>query len=110
MISNIFEIEWLKLESDMKKDFLTLIKCGSIPIEFTSAYIIPMNIDSFMAVSTNLLDSIIMLLQRNIDFYNNLKIQILNLIKHFPCCSCLRHRIRLTIFFSRCEMKVSQVK
>ncbi|XP_071631625.1 odorant receptor Or1-like isoform X1 [Temnothorax longispinosus] len=49
LISNLFEIEWLKLESDVKKDLLTITRCGSIPIEL-SVYTIPMNLDSFVAL------------------------------------------------------------
>ncbi|KAL6267818.1 hypothetical protein P5V15_000890 [Pogonomyrmex californicus] len=50
VINDIFEIEWLQLEPDVRKDLLMLTKCGSVPIEFTSAYIIPMNLDSFVAL------------------------------------------------------------
>jgi len=54
LINNLFEIEWFRLGSDVKKDLLTIARCGNVPIEFTSAYIIPMNLDSFMSVSINL--------------------------------------------------------
>jgi len=56
LINNLFEIEWFRLGSDVKKDLLTIARCGNIPIEFTSAYIIPMNLDSFMSVSINLFE------------------------------------------------------
>ncbi|XP_070518393.1 odorant receptor 4-like [Cardiocondyla obscurior] len=50
LITDLFEIEWLKLGSERQKDFLTITKCGGIPIEFTSGYIIPMNLNSFVAL------------------------------------------------------------
>ncbi|KAL0116288.1 hypothetical protein PUN28_011246 [Cardiocondyla obscurior] len=53
LITDLFEIEWLKLGSERQKDFLTITKCGGIPIEFTSGYIIPMNLNSFVAVINN---------------------------------------------------------
>lgn len=51
LINNLFEIEWLTLGEDVKKDLLTITRCGTVPIEFTSAYIFPMNLDSFVGVS-----------------------------------------------------------
>ncbi|EFN69805.1 Putative odorant receptor 94a, partial [Camponotus floridanus] len=50
LINNLFEIEWLALEKDVKKDLLIITRCGILPIEFTSAYIFPMNLDSFVGV------------------------------------------------------------
>lgn len=61
MINNIFEIEWLMLEEDIKKDLLTVTRCGIIPIEFTSAYIFPMNLDSFVGVSIQSIFTVITL-------------------------------------------------
>lgn len=51
LTSNLLEIEWLMLREDVKKDLLAITRCGTIPIEFTSAYIFPMNLDSFVGVS-----------------------------------------------------------
>ncbi|XP_025074596.1 uncharacterized protein LOC112552783 [Pogonomyrmex barbatus] len=48
VINDVFEIEWLQLEPDVRKDLLIITRCGTIPIEFTSAYVIPMNLDSFV--------------------------------------------------------------
>ncbi|XP_025266018.1 uncharacterized protein LOC105249981 [Camponotus floridanus] len=50
LINNLFEIEWLALEKDVKKDLLIITRCGILPIEFTSAYIFPMNLDSFVGL------------------------------------------------------------
>lgn len=36
----------------MQKDLLTITIRSRVPIEFSSAYIIPMNLDSFVGVST----------------------------------------------------------
>ncbi|GAB1866219.1 Odorant receptor [Camponotus japonicus] len=50
LTNNLFEIEWLMLREDVKKDLLTITRCGTVPIEFTSAYIFPMNLDSFVGL------------------------------------------------------------
>ncbi|KAF3054570.1 Odorant receptor 027 [Nylanderia fulva] len=50
LINNLFEIEWLSLREDIKKDLLTITRCGTVPIEFTSAYIFPMNLESFVGL------------------------------------------------------------
>ncbi|XP_072754227.1 uncharacterized protein [Anoplolepis gracilipes] len=50
LINNLFEIEWVTLGEDVKKDLLTITRCGTVPIEFTSAYIFPMNLDSFVGL------------------------------------------------------------
>lgn len=40
------------LEQNVQKDLLIITKRCSVPIEFSSAYVIPMNLDSFVGVST----------------------------------------------------------
>jgi len=39
----------------MKKDLLLIMRRSTVPIEFTSSYIILMNLDSFVGVSTKCL-------------------------------------------------------
>lgn len=51
LINNLFEIEWFALGEDSKKDLLTIAKCGNLSIQLTSAYVIPINLDSFISVS-----------------------------------------------------------
>lgn len=44
-------MEWFELDSYTKKSLLMIMKRGAIPIELTSAYVISMNLDSFVNVS-----------------------------------------------------------
>jgi len=46
-------MEWFTLRQDIKKDLLTIALRSRMPIEFNSAYIISMNLDSFVGVSIN---------------------------------------------------------
>jgi len=48
-------MEWHTLELTMKKDLLLIMRRSTVPIEFTSSYIILMNLDSFVGVSTKCL-------------------------------------------------------
>ncbi|XP_026828395.1 odorant receptor 46a-like isoform X2 [Ooceraea biroi] len=48
LANNIFEIDWRKLDQNMKKMLLLIMRRSTVPIEFTSAYIISMNLDSFL--------------------------------------------------------------
>ncbi|XP_011882827.1 PREDICTED: odorant receptor Or1-like [Vollenhovia emeryi] len=50
LASNIFEMEWCILGQDVKKAFLLIMRRSTMPIEFTSAYIISMNLDSFVGL------------------------------------------------------------
>lgn len=44
-------MEWITLSNNNKKALLLIMKRAMIPIQFSSAYIITMNVDSFVAVS-----------------------------------------------------------
>ncbi|XP_078053783.1 odorant receptor 33a-like [Augochlora pura] len=46
----IFASNWSELDSDAKKMLLFIMQRSAFPIEFTSAHIVAVNLDSFMAV------------------------------------------------------------
>ncbi|XP_025163679.1 odorant receptor 49b-like [Harpegnathos saltator] len=48
LISNVFRMEWYDLDKHDQKSLLIIMKRSIIPIELTSAYVISMNLDSFM--------------------------------------------------------------
>ncbi|XP_012060056.1 PREDICTED: odorant receptor 49b-like [Atta cephalotes] len=50
MIDNIFEMEWLTLNKNKKKSLIIIMRRTIVPIQITCAYIIPMNLDSFMGI------------------------------------------------------------
>ncbi|CAL1676384.1 unnamed protein product [Lasius platythorax] len=50
LIDDIFELEWLTLDENMKKSLIIIMKRAVVPIQITSAYVIPMNLDSFMGL------------------------------------------------------------
>lgn len=52
MTNSIYNVEWLTLSISSKRSFLIIMKRTMFPIEFSSAYIITMNLDSFVVVST----------------------------------------------------------
>lgn len=52
LVDNIFEIEWIVLDNKTKKSLLIIMNRAMRPIEFISAHIFNMNLDSFVAVST----------------------------------------------------------
>jgi len=47
---NIYNIEWTMLNNNVKKGLLMIMNRATIPIEFTSAHIISMNLESFVMV------------------------------------------------------------
>ncbi|KAL0116256.1 hypothetical protein PUN28_011234 [Cardiocondyla obscurior] len=47
---SIYNLEWTSLSSNVKKGLLMMMNRTTIPIEFTSADIIPVNLDSFVMV------------------------------------------------------------
>jgi len=44
-------MEWFVLDYRMQKNLLIIMMRGMVPIEFTSAYVISMNLQSFVSVS-----------------------------------------------------------
>lgn len=51
---NIYKMEWMTLDNSIKKGLLIIMKRSVSSIEFTSAVIITMNLDSFISVSITL--------------------------------------------------------
>ncbi|KAL0116248.1 hypothetical protein PUN28_011230 [Cardiocondyla obscurior] len=50
LINSIYNTEWPELNNSSKRDLLLIMKRAMTPIEFTSAYIITMNLESFVAL------------------------------------------------------------
>ncbi|XP_067207948.1 odorant receptor 94a-like [Linepithema humile] len=50
LVDDIFEMEWLSLDKSKKKSLMIIMKRAIVPIQITSAYIIPINLDSFMGL------------------------------------------------------------
>ncbi|XP_029160055.1 odorant receptor Or1-like [Nylanderia fulva] len=50
LIDDIFEMEWLTLDESMKKSLIIIMKRAVTPIQITSGYIFPMNLESFMSL------------------------------------------------------------
>ncbi|XP_028047933.1 odorant receptor 49b [Monomorium pharaonis] len=50
IISDLFEMEWFTLDQNTRKDLLIIALRGRMPIEFSSAYVIPMNLNSFVGL------------------------------------------------------------
>jgi len=47
-------MEWLALDEDKKKSLMIIMRRAFVPIQITCAYVIPMNLDSFMGVSMDI--------------------------------------------------------
>ncbi|XP_018052201.1 PREDICTED: uncharacterized protein LOC108689776 [Atta colombica] len=68
LVSNIFEMEWFVLDYRAQKDLSIIMMRSIIPIEFTSAYVIPMNLQSFVSLlktsysAFNILQQIILMI------------------------------------------------
>ncbi|KAL0116278.1 hypothetical protein PUN28_011243 [Cardiocondyla obscurior] len=50
LVNYIFEMDWCTLDVNVKKALLLIMRRSTMPIEFTSAYIISMNLDSFVGL------------------------------------------------------------
>ncbi|XP_018337039.1 PREDICTED: putative odorant receptor 85d [Trachymyrmex septentrionalis] len=50
LVSNIFEMEWFVLDYRVQKDLSIIMMRSIVPIEFTSAYVISMNLQSFVSL------------------------------------------------------------
>jgi len=62
MIDNIFEIEWLALDKNRKKSLMIIMSRAIVPIQITCAYIVPMNLNSFMNVSMDILLKLVLII------------------------------------------------
>ncbi|XP_025265983.1 odorant receptor Or1-like [Camponotus floridanus] len=50
LVNSIFEIEWITLDNKIKKSLLIIMNRAIIPIEFISAYLLNVNLDSFVGL------------------------------------------------------------
>ncbi|XP_071631660.1 putative odorant receptor 85d [Temnothorax longispinosus] len=50
LVSSVFEMEWYALDYPVQKSLLIIMKRGMVPIEFTSAYVISVNLQSFVSL------------------------------------------------------------
>ncbi|KAL6422685.1 hypothetical protein ACFW04_010728 [Cataglyphis niger] len=50
LMYNIFGMNWLSLDRNLKESLLIIMNRAIIPIEFTSAYVLSMNLDSFVGL------------------------------------------------------------
>ncbi|XP_011704296.1 PREDICTED: odorant receptor 46a, isoform A-like [Wasmannia auropunctata] len=50
LMNSIYNTDWPALSNSNKKDILLIMRRATTPIEFTSAYIITMNLESFVAL------------------------------------------------------------
>ncbi|XP_039309001.1 uncharacterized protein LOC105198468 isoform X2 [Solenopsis invicta] len=50
LINNVFEMEWFKFNENGQKALLMIVRRAAVPIEFTSASVISMNLDSFVGL------------------------------------------------------------
>jgi len=53
LANSLFEIDWFALGKNVQRDLLMITRRSAIPIEFSSVYVIPMNLDSFVGVRRN---------------------------------------------------------
>ncbi|XP_024893923.1 odorant receptor 49b-like, partial [Temnothorax curvispinosus] len=50
IIDNIFEMEWQTLDKNRKKSLMIVMRRTIVPIQITCAYIVPMNLNTFMGI------------------------------------------------------------
>ncbi|KAL0116268.1 hypothetical protein PUN28_011241 [Cardiocondyla obscurior] len=50
LVTNIFEMGWLTMKESKRQNLLIIMNRSLIPIEFSSAYILTMNLDSFVSL------------------------------------------------------------
>ncbi|XP_028047924.1 putative odorant receptor 92a [Monomorium pharaonis] len=50
MVDNIFKMEWMTLDENRKKSLMIIMRRSLVPIQISCAYIIPMNLESFMSI------------------------------------------------------------
>jgi len=62
MIDNIFEIEWLALDKNRKKSLMIIMSRAIVPIQITCAYIVPMDLNSFMSVSMGIVLKLVLII------------------------------------------------
>ncbi|XP_028047931.2 odorant receptor 94b [Monomorium pharaonis] len=51
LLNNVFAMDWVTMNKNFKKSLIIIMNRAIVPIEFTSAYVLSMNLDSFVGVS-----------------------------------------------------------
>ncbi|XP_018403370.1 PREDICTED: uncharacterized protein LOC108780233 [Cyphomyrmex costatus] len=119
LINSIYNIEWLDLSNSNKKDILLVMRRAMTPIEFTSGYIITMNLESFVAVmnvdnSDELTDSLYMMLTVFVAGYKNICLwvdrknlrMVVNILRKKPFEPCESHE---TIIREQFDKRIQNV-
>ncbi|XP_071572221.1 odorant receptor 2a-like [Temnothorax nylanderi] len=50
MSDNIYEMEWLTLDKNRQKSLMIIMRRSTVPIQITCAYIVPMNLETFISI------------------------------------------------------------
>ncbi|XP_039309008.1 odorant receptor 46a-like isoform X2 [Solenopsis invicta] len=50
LLTNIFAMDWVTMDRSLKRNLLLIMNRAVVPIEFTSAYVLSMNLDSFVGL------------------------------------------------------------
>ncbi|XP_011705963.1 PREDICTED: odorant receptor 94a-like [Wasmannia auropunctata] len=50
LLNNIFAMDWVTMNRNVKESLLIIMNRAVVPIEFTSAYVLSMNLDSFVGI------------------------------------------------------------
>ncbi|XP_077264620.1 odorant receptor 46a-like [Temnothorax americanus] len=50
LLNNIFAMDWVTMDRNLKEGLLFIMTRAAVPIEFTSAYVLSMNLDSFVGL------------------------------------------------------------
>ncbi|XP_011050406.1 PREDICTED: odorant receptor 46a, isoform A-like [Acromyrmex echinatior] len=50
LLDNVFAMDWMTMNRNLKRNLLIIMSRAAIPIEFTSAYVLSMNLDSFVGL------------------------------------------------------------
>ncbi|XP_071631656.1 uncharacterized protein [Temnothorax longispinosus] len=50
LLNNIFAMDWITMDRNLKEGLLFIMTRAAVPIEFTSAYVLSMNLDSFVGL------------------------------------------------------------
>ncbi|XP_018317872.1 odorant receptor 46a-like [Mycetomoellerius zeteki] len=50
LLDNVFAMDWMTMNRNLKRNLLIIMSRAAVPIEFTSAYVLSMNLDSFVGL------------------------------------------------------------
>lgn len=83
-------MNWLTLNKDVKESLLIIMKRSLIPIEFSSAYILTMNLESFVSVSITFIVNVV----ARAGLKNKLQCS-------YFCYSYLKHHIQHITYYNK---------